>query len=640
MAPSFPPDDTSTDLQSQIAHLSSGHPPSLDITAAALLATFSDNRPPTSQGDDEDGIEDIHGGGISLLDSSQSVFTAVPSTMSVPEPISDSNPEISLFSTSWPADMSMHDFLDQHPTAFEFLSMGSVPVPAFSTLASMPDELIGFETFAQGNLHELDVEPDHSNGENPNAQDKESFVDISTFVRQYVPRPKDVFLVGLDAVKQPETIIREDLRGDECDFQGINWSLLNIPRQSVRAKRAAFEITRLRSRLGNVRQQWPNETPNVDNFFSFRRMVSTHRAYISHFQLRNLLASTSKNDIFYSTRDQVMGTDPSGAPARCVMDLSKSKSEGRNILITTLAAAENFLIVGGFCGEYALTNLASEHGMPTTIGRAIHKTHIVPSPITNHIHMFNSRSNYTPQAVLCSNDNRLRILDCESNTFTHSFLYANPVNCSATSPNGRLRVVVGDFHETLITNAETGQAFETLNMHVDDVFACDWADDGIHVATAAQDHRIVIWDARNWSQPLNILNSELSTPRSLKFSPIGSGPRVLISAESDDYVNVINAQTFETRQVFDFFGKTAGISLSPDGSSLFVANSDPRFGGIIELERCGWGNTKEEKMWNGARNEYTPVDWMDDDTIDDNCDIVSTWQERNRRGVEIAGLMV
>ena len=44
-----------------------------------------------------------------------------------------------------------------------------------------------------------------------------------------------------------------------------------------------------------------------------------------------------------------------------------------------------------------------------------------------------------------------------------------------------MRVVVGDFHETLITDAETGLPFERLRTHTDHVFACAWADDGIHV---------------------------------------------------------------------------------------------------------------------------------------------------------------
>lgn len=353
------------------------------------------------------------------------------------------------------------------------------------------------------------------------------------------------------------------------------------------------------------------------------------------------MAATSRNDVFYAGRDIVYRTDASGSPATALMDLRKEITEAGKFQITSLAALESVVIAGGFEGEYALTYLSDSIETPTTVGRINHLSRESKSNITNHVHLFNSRHNYTPQAVLSSNDNRLRVLDCQTNMFTHSFLYPQAVNCSATSPNGRMRVVVGDFRETLITNAETGEPFETLRTHTDDAFACDWADDGIHVATAAQDSTIVIWDARNWSRPLKVLFSELSIPRSLKFSPVGGGPRVLVSAEADDYVNIINAQTFESRQVFDFFGRTAGISMTPDGSSLFVANSEPHFGGIMEFERSRWGNHSGLTSWeNYFDDEGIMVDWSPEDTMDYDRRVVCGHHERERRGLDLGALFV
>lgn len=352
------------------------------------------------------------------------------------------------------------------------------------------------------------------------------------------------------------------------------------------------------------------------------------------------MATTSRNDIFYADRDVVQRTDAAGAPATTVMNLTKEMTEAGKFRITTLAASDDILMAGGFEGEYALTSLSDTIGRPTTVGRIPDRSRDSKSHITNHLHLFESRHNYAPQAVLCSNDERLRVLDCTTNTFIHSFAYPKAVNCSATSPNGRMRVVVGDFHETLITNAETGQPFESLRTHTDDVFACDWADDGIHVATAAQDSSIVVWDARCWARPLAVLFSELSIPRCLKFSPVGGGPKVLVSAEADDYVNVINAQTFDSRQVFDFFGRTAGISMTPDGSSLFVANSEPHFGGIMEFERCGWGERRVVKKWEDERENHTMVDWDLEDDMNHDSRVVCGWHERERRGIDLASLVV
>ena len=204
-----------------------------------------------------------------------------------------------------------------------------------------------------------------------------------------------------------------------------------------------------------------------------------------------------------------------------------------------------------------------------------------------------------------------------------------------------MRVVVGDFQETLITNAETGQPFETLNSHTDDAFACAWADDGIHVATAAQDSTIVIWDARYWEKPLTVLTSELSVPRSLRFSPVGSGPRVLVAAEADDYINIINAQTFESKQVFDFFGPIGGVTFTPNGQSLFIANGERRFGGIMELDRTGWAEkTARRKSWDHAEWDDLMTDWAFDYTLNDHERVSGGDMERHRRHVELGHLIV
>jgi DNA-binding beta-propeller fold protein YncE len=433
---------------------------------------------------------------------------------------------------------------------------------------------------------------------NLSISDRTSFLPITSFFHLIAPERPTV--PGLDLVQVPASITKDDLQGDKYDYQGIDWAVRNTMRSRVRARRVDCEGAKTPPSVEAVRKvcsvatvsflsdnlKHIPQTPNSDNFFQFKRNNTAHRAFFPHFQLRNVLAATSRSDIYYASGQQVYRTDAEGSSPEVMIDFSKPLSI--DSAITTIASTDNVLIAGAFDGEYAITDLSSTYGSPSTFGRTIDLASNTKSRIVNHMHLFESRTTYQPQAVLCSNDYRLRVLDCASNKFIHSFLYPAAVNCSATSPDGRMRVVVGDFHETFITNAETGQPFESLKSHVDDVFACAWADDGIHVATAAQDSTIVVWDARHWARPLTVLTSELSVPRSIRFSPLGSGPRVLVAAEADDYISIIDAQTFASKQVFDFFGTIGGTAFTPDGQSLFIANGERRFGGIIELERTGW----------------------------------------------------
>jgi DNA-binding beta-propeller fold protein YncE len=380
------------------------------------------------------------------------------------------------------------------------------------------------------------------------------------------------------------------------------------------------------------------QVPNTDDFLQFKRNNTAHHAFFPHFQLRNVLAVTSRNDIFYAAGQQVYRTNAEGASPDLMIETRRPLAlEGA---ITSIASNDHVLIAGAFDGEYAITNLSSTYSSPSTVGRADF-TMDATSRIVNHMHLFESRTNYQPQAVLCSNDFRLRVLDCATDTFTHTFHYPAAVNCSATSPNGRMRVVVGDFHQTLITNAETGQPFETLKSHTDDTFACAWADDGIHVATAAQDSTIVVWDARCWARPLTVLASEVSVPRSLHFSPVGSGPRVLVAADADDYVNVFNAQTFQSKQEFDFFGPIGGISFTPDGQSLFVANCERRFGGIVELERTGWADsTAKHSSTEDPDWDNLVTDWEYDHRLSSHDRVSAGSVERGRRGLDLGCVVV
>ncbi|KAF2204484.1 WD40 repeat-like protein [Delitschia confertaspora ATCC 74209] len=451
--------------------------------------------------------------------------------------------------------------------------------------------------------------------------------------------PRDGIRRDLSLIEQPKEVTRDDLDGDRCDIQGINWEKLGLSREWVRTKRSKFESDkRLKERLNPP----AHRVPNCENYYSFVRNNTTHRAHYSHFQLRNLLAATSTNDIYYATKQKVMWTDGYGGPATCVMDLSSEVFDGHKPLLTTLGASEELVIAGGFSGEYAMTNLRSEFGTPPVLGRATEEQ----SGITNHIHTFPSRAGGATQAAFCSNDKVLRVLDCHTNTFTHSSHYTKPINCSATSPNGRMRAVVGDFPQTLITNAETGEPLEALTAHQDDVFSVAWADDGIHVATSAQDCRVVVWDARNWRSPLAVMESELAIPRSLRFSPVGGGPRVLISAEADDFVNVIDAVSWDKRQVIDTFGTIAGIAIAPDGSDLFVANSDYRFGGLMRFERGDhWSRgsrspTRREMSDDEDEQSFLGIEeaeWESEGEMEKNRRVVGCRGGAARRGLGLGG---
>ena len=400
--------------------------------------------------------------------------------------------------------------------------------------------------------------------------------------------------------------------------------------------------------------------PDTENHFRFRRFNADHRAFISHFQLRSLVSATSRSDIYYAAPSKVLRTDAAGQTSTTVLDFTTTETDAPRFLVTTLDARDDVLAIGGYHGDYAVMDLGSEYGTDPTHGFVSTSA----AGHTNHVHLCANRRSRFPQAVFASNDGHVRILDIHTNRFTHDITYPNALNCSATSPNGRLRVVVGDTPEVYITDAETGQPLQalkahdaSLHVHSSDGYACAWADDDIHVATAGQDSAVTIYDARNWARPLARVACEFRHARSLRFSPVGGGKRVLVAAEADDFINVIDADLFDRKQVVDCFGAIAGVSFTPDGRSLFAMNSDRTVGGLMELERIGYGapfglrqqddsgdddsgNRCDESTRNGGVGRRVCNDWAAEYDLDADPRVVLSTKARSRRGLDLGDVFV
>ncbi|KAM3086768.1 hypothetical protein ACMFMF_000707 [Clarireedia jacksonii] len=393
----------------------------------------------------------------------------------------------------------------------------------------------------------------------------------------------------------PVTI--NDLKGEECDFQRIDWSLLGVSRLEARQMRR--QTYKNYTNLRYINPQWHKKLPgarlpNDENYFRFRRMDFQPKVHLAHFQLRNLIACPSRDRIFFASTSKVMHYNTSSRSApKALIDMSNPLVRTFNLSfdelqISTMASAHDIVVAGGFAGQYGLMNIRARKGMKASQG--VITEHI--NNITNHVQIHLSRSSSSPLVTFSSNDSGVRTLDVATNKFISSHMYEPAINCTAESPDQRLRVMVGDTRRVMICNSDTGEILQGLDGHRDFGFACAWSGDGWTVATGNQDMLVKIWDARKWTnsagiaQPVQTIASEMAGVRGLKFSPIGSGRRVLAAAEPGDYVNIINAETFDSKQVLSFFGEIGGIDFTDDGQSLIVANCDRLRGGIMEFDRC------------------------------------------------------
>ncbi|KAK5120375.1 hypothetical protein LTR85_006314 [Meristemomyces frigidus] len=391
-----------------------------------------------------------------------------------------------------------------------------------------------------------------------------------------------------------EEVSTKDLCSAGVDMQGIQWHGAGPSRDEAIAARVKLHTSRRQlSGVPTSSSSIPHQYDvQAESTYRFRSSSSKHRANFSHYQLRNLLAASSRSDVYYANGNTVFQTSLACSSVRAtVMDLSKPTESAASFRITCLATSpssafstyrsHSLLIAGGFYGEYAMRNMDGGASISCNEGFVTHAY----NGLVTHVHAFTGRRSGIPQAAFCSNDRKLRSMDTSTLRFTDTFTYDQAVNCSATSPEGRLRVLVGDSHEAHITNAERGDVLVTLHGHTDHGFACAWAGNGVHIATGAQDGTTRVWDARNWSQPLRALPSVMSSPRSLHFSDNDS----LIVAEDDDVVSIYDSRTFAKQQDLRFFGSIAGVALLDGGAEIAVANIDKKVGGLLTFQRTAQG---------------------------------------------------
>ncbi|EFE41601.1 hypothetical protein TRV_03670 [Trichophyton verrucosum HKI 0517] len=426
----------------------------------------------------------------------------------------------------------------------------------------------------------------------------------------------------------------DDHKGRYFDIQNIPWSSkLNVDRAAARSLRDQWYTS-----YHNLRFQ-PHGyaiTPrNTENYFKAKNMYTKFKATMAHFQLRNLMSVRASNVVQYVYRNKVYSVTPFYDVQDTILELTESVSSNpvaEPLKISTMKAKHGVTVVGGFSGEYAYKG--EIHGYDKVEGRIT--KHL--NGITNHIDIVQHRTSHTPQAIIASNDNSIRILDCETNKFIATHRFARAINCTDTSPDGRLRVIVGDSADSWVVDSETGKPVQPLAGHRDYGFACAWSPDMLHIATSNQDKTVNIWDARMW-RILQTLDSDVAGYRSLRFSPVGGGPRTLLMCEPADRFVIVNAQNYQTRQVHEFFGEIGGADFTPDGGRIWLSNMDSRFGGLMEFDRIQWGqefgigHTRRAKI--EARGDVyypdLPNEWLPEAELDDDPRCVLSASERRIR---------
>ncbi|TYH12168.1 hypothetical protein ES288_A06G044900v1 [Gossypium darwinii] len=369
------------------------------------------------------------------------------------------------------------------------------------------------------------------------------------------------------------------------DIQGIPWERLNFTRDKYRE-------TRLRQyknyeSLSGSREGMEKECLHVEKgnaFYDFQFNTRLVKSTIVHFQLRNLLWATSKQDVYLMQNYSVMhwssllrkGKEVLNVAKPIVPNLKRQSQQLSRVQISTMTVKENLMVAGGFRGEL-ICKYINQPGVAFST-----KVTTDDNAITNAVDVYLNPSG-AMRVMAANNDAQIRVFDAETFSTLNRFSFDWSVNNTSVSPDGKLLAILGDSTDCLIVDAQSGKVTDTLEGHLDYSFASAWHPDGNILATGNQDTTCRLWDVRKPSQSLAVLKGRMGAIRALKFTSDG---RFLAMAEPADFVHVFDTKSGYVKcQEIDFFGEVAGISFSPDTESLFVGVADRTYGSLLEFNR-------------------------------------------------------
>ncbi|TYI21538.1 hypothetical protein E1A91_A06G041900v1 [Gossypium mustelinum] len=385
--------------------------------------------------------------------------------------------------------------------------------------------------------------------------------------------------------KKPKTDTSAVEARNGKDIQGIPWERLNFTRDKYRE-------TRLRQyknyeSLSGSREGMEKECLHVEKgnaFYDFQFNTRLVKSTIVHFQLRNLLWATSKQDVYLMQNYSVMhwssllrkGKEVLNVAKPIVPNLKRQSQQLSRVQISTMTVKENLMVAGGFQGEL-ICKYINQPGVAFST-----KVTTDDNAITNAVDVYLNPSG-AMRVMAANNDAQIRVFDAETFSTLNRFSFDWSVNNTSVSPDGKLLAILGDSTDCLIVDAQSGKVTDTLEGHLDYSFASAWHPDGNILATGNQDTTCRLWDVRKPSQSLAVLKGRMGAIRALKFTSDG---RFLAMAEPADFVHVFDTKSGYVKcQEIDFFGEVAGISFSPDTESLFVGVADRTYGSLLEFNR-------------------------------------------------------
>ncbi|KAF8949941.1 hypothetical protein BGZ46_004835 [Entomortierella lignicola] len=236
---------------------------------------------------------------------------------------------------------------------------------------------------------------------------------------------------------------------------------------------------------------------------------------------------------------------------------------------TSLTAACGYLAAGGQRSQLMVRQMNSDWVAHTSVGGTINNALCISE------HLGGTR------LLISNNDETIKVYSLPRLERITSIQLPTAVNYASVSPDGRKMVAVGDTNQVFLYDISVAGGYQKIGTYTaatEASFSCAWNQSSEKFAVASQDGFVSVWDIRH-SEKICKLGSKQQpqtkgATRCVKFSSSGSIDLLMFS-EHVSYINLVDARTFNDRQVVRVASPNndehiSGIAISPDSKVCFV----------------------------------------------------------------------
>ncbi|CAO3640712.1 unnamed protein product [Cunninghamella echinulata] len=304
---------------------------------------------------------------------------------------------------------------------------------------------------------------------------------------------------------------------------------------------------------------------NNGNFIHKEKVQHDVETTIQHWQLRDLVSSSSSNIVLLPKHNQLQMYDTIKKEVIKIIDLPFAPM--------SVDTKEGYIAIAGPRGLAMIKHIETDWSSDIFHTGAGMNNSIGLSKINQDLRVTICNNNHTVHIYSIPSMKKIQVLNSPS-AINHTSVSSDEKYMLATSD-------IGNIYQYEIKNDQY-ELKSTIKVSNEPCLGCAWHPTNLMFAVTSQDGQVNVFHAVTGEKLCQLISSETrKTRKAARCISFSKGPYDLMAySEHVSQINLVDTRTFETRQIIrlspaeDLDVHIAGLCFSSTNQSLFVAMED------------------------------------------------------------------